>query len=378
MFLRIGSPQSGYGRHGQQWGKGWFLIAFSREREIRVVVKKAHLKQCGHFMMGDVELGDHVIVLSGPLGHDGLPCDAPDDLWPRLHPIPPDVAEPYWKGTGDYDILGTWAETNFKKVKRLLPDPAPQPPSNYVLPYVAIKGPIRVPYVDDGVQRPSYVSRGDRVRYKNLSGHEAFARVVCKAQRDGEEWVVVLELSENTHYAFERWCKPEDFVAKLPRENSLRDWFFTAERLGSNVLGADRYGALTGDSIVNHLDTYGELVFPEAEWREISPGEFTCRREGCTLRVFRDAGIAQVFNTDGEKGLGKLPEEQEPGAFYMEKIVPVSQVPLQWDKESVAKFTKELQDWCVQRLGVHREAENKRLATLREMRKKDKEHGTEV
>lgn len=57
--------------------------------------------------------------------HDGLPLDAPAELWPLLHPVPEDIAEKYWASLGGHNSAGSegpflrdWAVANIKKLTR--------------------------------------------------------------------------------------------------------------------------------------------------------------------------------------------------------------------------------------------------------------------
>jgi len=70
-------------------------------------VRKVTLRQFGHFMMGEAQVGDQRITLSGPYGHDGLPLQ-----WEKLSPkardkmtrLPDDLARSYWRGNGHNDV----------------------------------------------------------------------------------------------------------------------------------------------------------------------------------------------------------------------------------------------------------------------------------
>ena len=126
MFIK--DAGGGYNRHGEQFGYGWFLLVFQRTwqigrepmpRDLRACVRYAHLTQSGHFMTGIVTVGKHRIFLSGSYGGDGLPKDAPDDLWPLLHPLPDDLVEAFWSGGGhnsagaEAPALRAWALAHF-------------------------------------------------------------------------------------------------------------------------------------------------------------------------------------------------------------------------------------------------------------------------
>lgn len=129
-----------YGRDGEQRARGSFLILFSAAekapgrccRELRALVRHASLSQCGHFMMGAVHValpsGKVRIGLSGTYGDDGLPCDAPAELWERLHPVPQEIAEVYWHDNTGHNSAGReaesmheWAKNHMRELSRLRP-----------------------------------------------------------------------------------------------------------------------------------------------------------------------------------------------------------------------------------------------------------------
>jgi hypothetical protein len=98
-------------------------------REVRVLVRKIALRQCGHWMMGAVKLCGHRISLSGTYGSDGLPhtltIEQEDALWGRLHPLPAELLEAFWKGGGhnsagsEGPLLHAWAKENLAVLKHL-------------------------------------------------------------------------------------------------------------------------------------------------------------------------------------------------------------------------------------------------------------------
>ena len=136
---------------------GRFLMVFSKtgSSELRVLVRRAEMRQSGHFMTcfvnvksehakaeADPELKrpevirgvQHVydgyfhIWLSGAYGHDGLPIDADQypGLWEHLHPVPADLTEAFWKG-GGHNSAGSegpqmkeWAESKIKELTKLI------------------------------------------------------------------------------------------------------------------------------------------------------------------------------------------------------------------------------------------------------------------
>lgn len=86
-------------------------------------VRACSLTQCGHFMMGQINVGGKYLTVSGPIGHDGLPMDlqeVPKDHRDRLVELPEAIAEIYWNDNGHNDVgsaagaLRTWALETFK------------------------------------------------------------------------------------------------------------------------------------------------------------------------------------------------------------------------------------------------------------------------
>ena len=68
--------------------------------ELRCFVKYVHMHQCGAWMMGNTELGNHKVHLSGTYGDDGLPKTLPRPVWERGVPLPEDLALMWAKGGG--------------------------------------------------------------------------------------------------------------------------------------------------------------------------------------------------------------------------------------------------------------------------------------
>lgn len=127
MFL---TSKRRYTASGEQRAAGRFLMVFSRtkERGLRVLVRRAEMHQAGHWMMGtiivnsdaakaendtvskfDKEAHPHFyrvgdghfrISLSGTYGCDGLPITAEyyPGLWELLHVLPEELSEKGWGG----------------------------------------------------------------------------------------------------------------------------------------------------------------------------------------------------------------------------------------------------------------------------------------
>jgi len=282
MFLK--GSTSGYNQNDEQTARGPFLVLFDVKAggELRCAVRHVSYHQLGNFMMGSCVLGDHYVTLSGQYGGDGLPRTPPDDLWPRLHPVPAEITEAYWKDkkSGLYE----WANENRVTLSKLLPDPRPQPDWKFEAPYKRIVGPIRIPYVDDGYKRPIYVRQGDLVRYLS-NGRVSVARIVCWAKRGDEpRRLCVLECSNDFTHGYERWCEPKDII-QLLSPNAFQSWFFGKHTFGPEVLKASEYGALSASFLANYLDMKGELVFPDSKWRQVTEHKWVKKAQGLTLEV---------------------------------------------------------------------------------------------
>lgn len=147
----IDKVASGYTKDGSQWARGPFMIVFCYDEfphALRACIRTVRLRQLGHWMMGDVSLNSHKIVLSGDFGGDGLPNELamiPDysqdiepgrtfqpylpasaalALWKKLLPVPEELAEIYWKDDTGHNCVGNsrtawqrWGKTNLKALK---------------------------------------------------------------------------------------------------------------------------------------------------------------------------------------------------------------------------------------------------------------------
>jgi hypothetical protein len=129
MFLKVT-------RQGHTWREGPFLILFDNgaTKDLRALVRRVRLSQCGHFMMGRVEVAGFKIGLSGGYGGDGLSIGVFDmldnaprwpGLWEKLHPVPQDLREAYrvgggWNAPGAEALeFHAWATKNQKVLTRL-------------------------------------------------------------------------------------------------------------------------------------------------------------------------------------------------------------------------------------------------------------------
>lgn len=144
---------AGYTADGSQWARGPFLVLLCHDterypngkRKLRAFVRRATLRQTGHFMMGSIVAklngADLSITVSGTYGSDGLPLDSSFrnnadksiryedrpyiDLWPYAHDVPEELATALWTDTrghngpgGEELDLRAWAEKNIDMLRR--------------------------------------------------------------------------------------------------------------------------------------------------------------------------------------------------------------------------------------------------------------------
>jgi hypothetical protein len=132
--MYVSSVRSYCTRTGEQRASGAFLVLFSivPGKEVRAAVRHVKMRQCGHWMMGSMKLGEHTITLSGTYGADGLTRDPPEGLWEHLVPLPEELTVEFWKG-GGWNSAGAegpsvrdWAAKNLnvlrKPIKCTMPD----------------------------------------------------------------------------------------------------------------------------------------------------------------------------------------------------------------------------------------------------------------
>jgi len=128
MFLN--AKRAGLNRNEEQVCHGDFLVIFNQESggELRAIVRHARMRQCGHWMMAGVKVGDQQITLSGEYGGDGLPVanqEKTTALWNRLHVLPVELAEAFWNGGGhnssgkEGPAIRAWAQKNLLALKKL-------------------------------------------------------------------------------------------------------------------------------------------------------------------------------------------------------------------------------------------------------------------
>lgn len=150
MFL---NGRGRYNRDGEQTCAGDFLLVFNQKPggPLRCVVRHVRMRQCGHFMMGSATVGPFRLTLSGTYGHDGLPLSPEDgkvpkgtpfaedpetgakNLWARLHPMPDELVEAFWKGGGhntggsEMPLLKEWALEHLAELRGVPGAKKPQP-----------------------------------------------------------------------------------------------------------------------------------------------------------------------------------------------------------------------------------------------------------
>jgi hypothetical protein len=98
-------------------------VRYIHHKEIRALVRKVAMRQCGHFMMGSARAFGHRIGLSGSYGGDGLTVTVPREVFDKAIPIPTDLHEAWNKG-GGHNSAGSeafamrdWALANLDKLE---------------------------------------------------------------------------------------------------------------------------------------------------------------------------------------------------------------------------------------------------------------------
>lgn len=129
MFLN-GKGRTYYMRDGEQRARGFFLVLMvpddretisTKDIEFRGLVRSVELRQCGHFMMGslDITIGaaTYRVSLSGAYGADGLIRDVPRPVYELGAPLP-DHLRAAWNAGGGHNSAGSeapamdeWART---------------------------------------------------------------------------------------------------------------------------------------------------------------------------------------------------------------------------------------------------------------------------
>jgi len=96
---------------------------YHHHKEIRALVRKVAMHQCGQFMMGSARAFGHRIGLSGSYGGDGLTVTVSREIFDKAIPIPAELHEAWNKG-GGHNSAGSeayamrdWALANLDKLE---------------------------------------------------------------------------------------------------------------------------------------------------------------------------------------------------------------------------------------------------------------------
>jgi len=92
--------------------------------DLRAFVRHTELRQCGHWMMGDMTVHGEKVALSGTYGGDGLPTEVKRETWEHGLPLPPELIETYRTAEGGHNCAGSegqsihdWAVENLKALR---------------------------------------------------------------------------------------------------------------------------------------------------------------------------------------------------------------------------------------------------------------------
>ena len=116
---------TGYYRGTEQATKrASFLLLVQKEGcdEIRALVRKVALRQCGHWMMGRARVAGETITVSGAYGGDGLTRNVSKRVFERAVPLPAELREAWnhgggWNGAGnEAPAMRAWALENIDKL----------------------------------------------------------------------------------------------------------------------------------------------------------------------------------------------------------------------------------------------------------------------
>ena len=220
MFVSKG--RGGYTRDGEQYCIGRFLVLFGSSKEgLWGVVRRCSLRQCGHFMMGHVKLGDQTITVSGTYGGDGLPRDL-DSVheWNRhmLIRMPPELEAEFWKGGGWNDAgsegpsVREWGKSIDGKSPKGVVHKGRSPGRGTAFDSQEVYLPKCSTY---GGGSSSYKAiPGCVITYAYSDGQVETGIVVGRiAEGESRGSLVVLEFGRGLHHLYERWIKPEEVTS---------------------------------------------------------------------------------------------------------------------------------------------------------------------
>jgi len=269
MFVSKG--RGGYTRDGEQYCIGRFLVLFGSSKEgLWGVVRRCSLRQCGHFMMGHVKLGDQTITVSGTYGGDGLPMDL-DSVheWnrPALTRMPPDIEEQFWKGGGWNDAgsegpaVRLWGQSIDGKGGKVGPlrwrgDKSPAACDSQE---------VYLPECTSGGGSMYRAIPGCLVTYTYSDGAEKYQGMVLGRVAEGEHrgHLVVLELNLTLCCMYQRWVDPQRVTYCCPLPTHLFSFLagLTPEKVrrsGEALLGMEAYGSLCDRYIDGALERLGK------------------------------------------------------------------------------------------------------------------------
>ncbi len=84
------------------------MVKYIHHKEIRALVRKVAMHQCGHFMMGRARVFGSTLTLSGSYGGDGLTVEVPREVFERAVPLPQELHDA-WNAGGGHNSAGSEA-----------------------------------------------------------------------------------------------------------------------------------------------------------------------------------------------------------------------------------------------------------------------------
>lgn len=131
MFVKL--DKSGYRTSGEQFSSGLFFMLIQDKAKgvgqevcpLKAIVRKASLRQLGHFMMGTVRILGHSLTISGGYGGDGLPMSVPTDIYEKKGILLPQELYDAWnKGEGwngpgrEAGAMRKWALEHLEELRK--------------------------------------------------------------------------------------------------------------------------------------------------------------------------------------------------------------------------------------------------------------------